>query len=152
VSAGQLLVVLEAMKMEHAVHSSAAGTVTEVTVSEGDQVETGQILVVVEGEPGGGGVGPVGASREEPADGTRSPAGAESASGGAESAAAGDSDSGGAESAGGADRAAGGANSAAGGADPAAGSESAAGAESAGGAESAADGAIGPRHGGAGAS
>jgi propionyl-CoA carboxylase alpha chain len=48
VSAGQLLVVLEAMKMEHAVHATAAGTVTEVTVAEGDQVETGRVLVVVE--------------------------------------------------------------------------------------------------------
>ncbi len=62
---GQLLVVLEAMKMEHAVHAAAAGTVTEVNVAEGDQVETGRVLVVVEaddandgegagvGEPGG---------------------------------------------------------------------------------------------------
>ena len=48
VAAGQLLVVLEAMKMEHAVHATAAGTVTEVTVAEGDQVETGRVLVVVE--------------------------------------------------------------------------------------------------------
>ena len=49
VQAGQLLVVLEAMKMEHAVHATSAGTVTEVTVAEGDQVETGRVLVVVEG-------------------------------------------------------------------------------------------------------
>jgi propionyl-CoA carboxylase alpha chain len=48
VEAGQVLVVLEAMKMEHAVHATAAGTVTEVDVAEGDQVETGRILVVVE--------------------------------------------------------------------------------------------------------
>jgi biotin carboxyl carrier protein len=48
VEAGQVLVVLEAMKMEHAVHAAAAGTVTEVDVAEGDQVETGRILVVVE--------------------------------------------------------------------------------------------------------
>ena len=50
VHAGQLLVVLEAMKMEHAVHATTAGTVTEVTVAEGDQVETGRVLVVVEVE------------------------------------------------------------------------------------------------------
>jgi propionyl-CoA carboxylase alpha chain len=49
VEAGQILVVLEAMKMEHAVHATASGTVTEVDVSEGDQVETGRTLVVVEG-------------------------------------------------------------------------------------------------------
>ncbi len=53
VSAGQLLVVLEAMKMEHAVHAPTAGTVTAVTVVEGDQVETGRVLVVVhpDGDP-----------------------------------------------------------------------------------------------------
>ncbi len=34
--------------MEHAVHATAAGTVTEVDVTEGDQVETGRTLVVVE--------------------------------------------------------------------------------------------------------
>jgi propionyl-CoA carboxylase alpha chain len=48
VEAGQLLVVLEAMKMEHAVHATGAGTVATVAVAEGDQVETGRILVVVE--------------------------------------------------------------------------------------------------------
>ena len=47
VAAGQVLVVLEAMKMEHAVHASAAGVVAEVNVGVGDQVETGRILVVV---------------------------------------------------------------------------------------------------------
>jgi propionyl-CoA carboxylase alpha chain len=49
VKPGQLLVVLEAMKMEHAVHAGAAGKVSEVSVSVGDQVETGRVLVVVEG-------------------------------------------------------------------------------------------------------
>jgi propionyl-CoA carboxylase alpha chain len=48
VQPGQILVVLEAMKMEHAVHASTAGTVTEVGVSEGDQVETGRVLVVID--------------------------------------------------------------------------------------------------------
>jgi biotin carboxyl carrier protein len=47
VEPGQLLVVLEAMKMEHAIHAYAAGTVSEVDVSVGDQVETGQVLVVM---------------------------------------------------------------------------------------------------------
>jgi propionyl-CoA carboxylase alpha chain len=50
VERGQVLVVLEAMKMEHTVHATAGGTVTEVDVAEGDQVETGRILVVVEGD------------------------------------------------------------------------------------------------------
>jgi propionyl-CoA carboxylase alpha chain len=49
VRAGQLLVVLEAMKMEHAVHATSDGTVIELSVAEGDQVETGRVLVVVEG-------------------------------------------------------------------------------------------------------
>jgi propionyl-CoA carboxylase alpha chain len=48
VEAGQLLVVLEAMKMEHAVNATSAGTVTEVSVSEGDQVETGRVMVVID--------------------------------------------------------------------------------------------------------
>ncbi len=48
VRAGQVLVVLEAMKMEHAVHATSAGTVVEVDVSEGDQVETGRVLAIVE--------------------------------------------------------------------------------------------------------
>ena len=48
VTAGQVLVVLEAMKMEHTVPAGVAGTVAEVTVVEGDQVETGRVLVVVD--------------------------------------------------------------------------------------------------------
>jgi biotin carboxyl carrier protein len=51
VIAGQVLVVLEAMKMEHAVHAGTAGTVAEVDVAEGDQVETGRVLAVVEADP-----------------------------------------------------------------------------------------------------
>jgi propionyl-CoA carboxylase alpha chain len=63
VGAGQVLVVLEAMKMEHAVSAGAPGTVVEVGVAEGDQVETGRVLVVVEADGDGaadaaGGVGP----------------------------------------------------------------------------------------------
>ena len=48
IEAGQVLVVLEAMKMEHSVTAGVSGTVTEVHVAEGDQVETGRILAVVE--------------------------------------------------------------------------------------------------------
>ena len=47
VSAGDRLVVLEAMKMEHTVASPADGTVVEVLVASGDQVDAGAVLVVV---------------------------------------------------------------------------------------------------------
>ncbi len=47
--AGDTLVVLEAMKMELAVTSPTAGTVTAVPVSVGDTVTAGQVLAVVEG-------------------------------------------------------------------------------------------------------
>jgi biotin carboxyl carrier protein len=60
VEAGQVLVVLEAMKMEHAVAAGGPGTVAEVAVAEGDQVETGRVLVVVEAD---------GASADGAADG-----------------------------------------------------------------------------------
>jgi propionyl-CoA carboxylase alpha chain len=48
VAAGDVLVVLEAMKMEHELTAPAAGVVTEVRVSEGDQVESGMALAVIE--------------------------------------------------------------------------------------------------------
>ncbi|MCW0215589.1 MAG: biotin/lipoyl-binding protein [Pseudonocardia sp.] len=48
VTAGQALVVLEAMKMEHTVAAPVDGRVAEVNVSPGDQVDTGQVLAVVE--------------------------------------------------------------------------------------------------------
>ncbi|HXA32950.1 MAG TPA: biotin carboxylase N-terminal domain-containing protein [Acidimicrobiales bacterium] len=48
VTAGQDLVVLEAMKMEHTVHAAIEGTVAEVMVTAGTQVESGQVLVVLE--------------------------------------------------------------------------------------------------------
>jgi acetyl/propionyl-CoA carboxylase alpha subunit len=44
---GTPLVVLEAMKMEHTVRASAAGTVTAIHVGVGDQVETDRLLAVV---------------------------------------------------------------------------------------------------------
>jgi propionyl-CoA carboxylase alpha chain len=50
VSAGQALVVLEAMKMEHTVTAPVDGVVTEIAVVSGDQVDTGQVLAVVEEE------------------------------------------------------------------------------------------------------
>jgi propionyl-CoA carboxylase alpha chain len=47
VAAGQDLVVLEAMKMEHQVRAPHGGRVSEVRVRPGDQLEPGQVLVVV---------------------------------------------------------------------------------------------------------
>jgi propionyl-CoA carboxylase alpha chain len=51
VAAGQPLVVLEAMKMEHTVAAPLDGVLTALHVQPGDQVESGQALAVVE-EPG----------------------------------------------------------------------------------------------------
>jgi biotin carboxyl carrier protein len=48
VAARQGLVVVEAMKMENELRARAAGTVTEVRVTEGSSVEAGAILVVLE--------------------------------------------------------------------------------------------------------
>jgi acetyl/propionyl-CoA carboxylase alpha subunit len=47
VTAGQPLIVLEAMKMEHTVTAPAAGTLTEIPARPGDQVTTGQVLAVL---------------------------------------------------------------------------------------------------------
>ncbi|MGH3630828.1 MAG: biotin/lipoyl-containing protein, partial [Sciscionella sp.] len=51
---GQLVVAIEAMKMEHPIHAPHAGTVTDVLVAVADQVDTGQTLLVVapQGEDG----------------------------------------------------------------------------------------------------
>ncbi|MBA3288754.1 MAG: acetyl-CoA carboxylase biotin carboxyl carrier protein subunit [Acidimicrobiia bacterium] len=51
VVAGQVLVVVEAMKMEHQVVAPAAGGVESVLVTDGEQVETGQALLVLTDEP-----------------------------------------------------------------------------------------------------
>jgi biotin carboxyl carrier protein len=48
VTAGQPLVVLEAMKMEHTVVAPLDGVLTAVHVQPGDQVESGQALAVVD--------------------------------------------------------------------------------------------------------
>ena len=48
VAAGQPLVVVEAMKMEHQIVAPAAGTVAEVLVAAGQQVDTGQVLLQME--------------------------------------------------------------------------------------------------------
>jgi 3-methylcrotonyl-CoA carboxylase alpha subunit len=51
VEAGQRLLVLEAMKMEHALTAPFAGTVTELSVSQGSQVQVEAVLAVVEPTP-----------------------------------------------------------------------------------------------------
>jgi acetyl-CoA/propionyl-CoA carboxylase biotin carboxyl carrier protein len=48
VQAGDVLVVLEAMKMENDVVASHGGTVTQVAVSEDDSVDMGDVLVVID--------------------------------------------------------------------------------------------------------
>ncbi len=48
VTAGQRLLVLEAMKMEHALTAPFDGTVTELNTSEGAQVQVDAVLAVVE--------------------------------------------------------------------------------------------------------
>ena len=50
VTAGETLVILEAMKMEHPMSAVEAGVVTEVRVEVGEQVEGGTLLIVVERE------------------------------------------------------------------------------------------------------
>jgi propionyl-CoA carboxylase alpha chain len=53
VAEGDLLLTLEAMKMEHAIRAPRAGTVTQLQVAPGDQVEAGAILAVVTTEEEG---------------------------------------------------------------------------------------------------
>ncbi|MBV8694383.1 MAG: biotin/lipoyl-binding protein [Ktedonobacteraceae bacterium] len=47
VTAGQTLVVLEAMKMENDLSSPIAGTIQKIRVTKGQTVEEGEVLVVV---------------------------------------------------------------------------------------------------------
>ena len=48
VEAGQPVLVLEAMKMQHTVSAPHAGVVTEIDVKPGAQVAAGEVLAVVE--------------------------------------------------------------------------------------------------------
>jgi 3-methylcrotonyl-CoA carboxylase alpha subunit len=48
VAAGDVLLILEAMKMEHSVKAPEAGIVAELLVSEGEQVEADAVLVIVQ--------------------------------------------------------------------------------------------------------
>ncbi|MEV0489075.1 biotin carboxylase N-terminal domain-containing protein [Streptomyces atratus] len=51
VEAGQPLIWLEAMKMEHRIHAPASGTLTALHAAPGLQVEVGALLAVVQEEP-----------------------------------------------------------------------------------------------------
>jgi acetyl-CoA/propionyl-CoA carboxylase biotin carboxyl carrier protein len=55
VSAGQAVLVVEAMKMEHTVTAPVAGTVTELAAKVGQQVRMDETLAVIGPEPGDGG-------------------------------------------------------------------------------------------------
>ena len=48
VKAGDTLIILEAMKMEHSIKASENGTVSDLLVSTNDQVENGALLMVVD--------------------------------------------------------------------------------------------------------
>jgi propionyl-CoA carboxylase alpha chain len=64
VHAGQVLVVLEAMKMEHSVRTPHEGRLAQLNVSAGQSVDMGTVLAVVEdatGSPAGGASGRDGA-------------------------------------------------------------------------------------------
>jgi propionyl-CoA carboxylase alpha chain len=47
VAAGELLLTLEAMKLEHPVHAPTAGVVAELPVTAGSQVEAGAVLAIL---------------------------------------------------------------------------------------------------------
>jgi len=48
VRAGQAVVVVEAMKMENELRASRGGTVAEVLVREGNSVDAGALLLVIQ--------------------------------------------------------------------------------------------------------
>jgi len=49
VAAGDVIMILESMKMEIPVESPVAGTLTELCVAPEDQVEEDQVVAIVEG-------------------------------------------------------------------------------------------------------
>jgi acetyl-CoA/propionyl-CoA carboxylase biotin carboxyl carrier protein len=50
VEAGQILCIVEAMKMENEVHAHRAGRVAELSVAPGQPVKTGQVICIVTGD------------------------------------------------------------------------------------------------------
>ena len=49
VDAGQVLCIVEAMKMENEVHAPRAGTVTDLSVAAGEAVTNGQVICLISG-------------------------------------------------------------------------------------------------------
>jgi acetyl-CoA/propionyl-CoA carboxylase biotin carboxyl carrier protein len=47
VQAGQVLCIVEAMKMENEVHAHRTGRISELSVAPGQPVKTGQVICVV---------------------------------------------------------------------------------------------------------
>jgi len=47
VAAGQVICIVEAMKMENEVHAHRAGRITDLSVAPGQPVKTGQVICVV---------------------------------------------------------------------------------------------------------
>lgn len=47
IEAGKLMLIPEAMKMEHRITAPADGVVSELRVQEGDQVANGELLIVL---------------------------------------------------------------------------------------------------------
>ncbi|WP_275106594.1 biotin/lipoyl-containing protein [Nocardioides daphniae] len=52
VTAGQTVLVMEAMKMQHTITAPTDGVVANISVKPGSQVGAGDVLAVVEGEEG----------------------------------------------------------------------------------------------------
>src|SRR5690606_29510582 len=52
VKAGDVLLSIEAMKMETALHAERDGTISEVLVSAGDQIDAKDLLLVLESDSG----------------------------------------------------------------------------------------------------
>jgi acetyl-CoA/propionyl-CoA carboxylase biotin carboxyl carrier protein len=53
VEAGQIVTIIEAMKMENEIVAHKSGVVSEIPISEGDSVASGDVLAVITDAPGG---------------------------------------------------------------------------------------------------